>query len=118
MPWMAKEGVMKKIISRATAGTAAAITIAASFTGVVGATTFYHGDKRPPEMPSSYWSKSYDSTSLRNKAYVDIHNMNYQKASSGDVKVELDDDDATVGDITTGDATNTNTTSIVFSVTN
>lgn len=95
---------MNKILSRVTAGSAAAITVAAGLTGVVGAASYNgHGGHHRPQP--SYWSKTYDLTSLKNKAYIDVANTNDQSASTGRVEAE---DNTTVGSVSSGAASNSN----------
>jgi predicted RNA binding protein with dsRBD fold (UPF0201 family) len=109
---------MKKVLSRVTTGTAAAITVAAGLTSVVSAATLNYERPDHHQKPSSFWSNTFDSTTLKNKTLVDVHNINNQKASSGDVKVEVDDEDTSVGNVATGAATNENSFTGTISVNN
>lgn len=114
---------MKKTLSRISIGSAAAITLAAGLTSVVGATTLYsyggHEDKKHNEQTMS-WDSTLDSTMLGNFASFKLHNDTEQKTATGDVEVKAEDDDSkvTVGNITTGDAMNANATSATVAVDN
>lgn len=103
---------MNKILSRVSVGTAAVITAATGLTGVVGAAP-YHGSHHHPV--NTYWGKTLDITTLKNKANLDVTNDNHQVASSGRVEAE---DNHSVGSVSSGAATNNNSFSASVSVDN
>ena len=113
---------MKKILSRISIGSAAAITLAAGLTGVVGATTLYdgHGKDDHKSKQTMSWDSTLESTTLGNFATFRLHNDTEQTAATGDVEVKAEDEESkvTVGNVITGDAMNANATSATVAIDN
>lgn len=68
--------------------------------------------------PDSYNAVKYEESTkvtVNNDNYIKVENDNHQYASSGDAKVY---DNTTGGDAVSGDATNTNSTSVTLNVQN
>lgn len=101
---------MNMVLSKVSLATAAAITVAALLTTVVGATTTInydgHNGNGHHNMGSAY---------LKNKTLLEFGKYTNQGSFSGEAEVE---DNTTVGNVATGNASSSNATALTVAVDN
>jgi len=104
---------MKTLLSRIAAGSVATVAVFAGFSASMASAAPYSTEG--PNSPVWSFKKTYKQTNLANKTNVYAKNNTYQRASSGDVKAF---NNTTVGDATSGDASNAASFSATVSVDN